>query len=69
MPKAKKVDISLTKNQPIEEKTIEEYVLDLHKRFRFRQVSIDQWNSQSSVIKLQSLGVPIVEKQFNKAQG
>ena len=56
----------LTKNQPIEEKTIEEYVLDLHKRFRFRQVSIDQWNSQSSVIKLQSLGVPIVEKQFNK---
>ena len=41
-------------------------ILDLHKKFRFKQVSIDQWNSQSSVIKLRNMRVPIVEKTFNK---
>ena len=56
----------MTKNQPVKEKEVEDYVIDLHKRFRFKQVSIDQWNSQSSVIKLQSFGIPIVERQFNK---
>jgi hypothetical protein len=56
----------MTKNQPVKEKDVEEYVIDLHRRFRFKQVSIDQWNSQSSLIKLQSHGVPIVERQFNK---
>jgi len=56
----------MTKNQPVKEKEVEDYVIDLHRRFRFKQVSIDQWNSQSSVIKLQSFGVPIVERQFNK---
>ena len=55
-----------TKNQPVQEKDIEDYVIDLHRRFKFKQVSIDQWNSQSSLIKLQSLRVPIVERQFNK---
>jgi hypothetical protein len=55
-----------TKNQPISEREVENYIIDLHKRFRFAQVSIDQWNSQSSVITLQSRGVPIIERQFNK---
>jgi hypothetical protein len=55
-----------TKNQPISEREVENYVIDLHRRFRFKQVSIDQWNSQSSVITLQSRGVPIIERQFNK---
>ena len=55
-----------TKNQPIPEKEVEDYILDLHKKFRFKQVSIDQWNSQSSVIKLRNMRVPIVEKTFNK---
>jgi hypothetical protein len=56
----------LTRNQPVKEKEVEDYVIDLHRRFRFKQVSIDHWNSQSSVIKLQSFGVPIIERQFNK---
>ena len=55
-----------TKNQPIAERDIEDYVLSLHNRFNFKQVSIDQWNSQSSIITLQSRGIPIVERQFNK---
>ena len=48
------------------EKEVEEYVIKLHRQFRLKQVSIDHWNSQSSVIKLKSYGVPIVERQFNK---
>ena len=56
----------LTRNQPVKEKEVEDYVINLHRRFRFKQVSIDHWNSQSSVIKLQSYGVPIIERQFNK---
>ncbi len=56
----------LTKNQPVSERDVEEYVIDLHKRFKFRQVSIDQWHSQSSIIKLQSYGINIQERQFNK---
>lgn len=56
----------LSKNQPISEREVEDYVIDLNTRFRFRQVSIDQWHSQSSIIKLKSRGVNIVERQFNK---
>ena len=55
-----------TKNQPVKESEVEDYVIDLHHKFKFKQVSIDQWNSQSSLIKLQSRRVPIVERQFNK---
>ncbi len=57
---------SKTKNQPVPESEVEDYVISLHNRFRFKQVSIDHWNSQSSIIKLQNRGVPIVERQFNK---
>jgi hypothetical protein len=56
----------MSKNQPVSEREVEEYVISLHAKFRFKQVSIDQWNSQTSVIKLQARGVPIVERQFNK---
>jgi hypothetical protein len=55
-----------TKNQPVKESEVEDYVINLHSKFKFKQVSIDQWNSQSSLIKLQSRRVPIVERQFNK---
>lgn len=56
----------MTKNQPVPESEVEDYVISLQNRFKFKQVSIDHWNSQSSVIKLQNRGVPIVERQFNK---
>ena len=55
-----------TKNQPVSETEVEDYILYLHQKFRFKQVSIDQWNSQSSVIKLKNMRIPIVEKTFNK---
>ena len=56
----------MTKNQPVSEREVEDYVIDLHQRFKFTQVSIDQWHSQSSILKLKSNGVNIVERQFNK---
>ena len=56
----------MTKNQPVSERDVEDYLLELHEKFKFKQVSIDHWNSQSSIIKLQSRGIPIIEKQFNK---
>jgi hypothetical protein len=56
----------MSKNQPIDTREVEDYVIDLHKRFRFKQVSVDQWNSQSSIIRLKTAGINIVEKHFNK---
>ncbi len=55
-----------SKNQPIGEKEVEDYVIDLHRRFRFKQISFDQWHSQSSIIRLQSMGINAIERQFNK---
>jgi hypothetical protein len=56
----------MSKNQPVKERDVEDYVINLHARFKFKQVSIDQWHSQSSIIKLQSAGINIQERQFNK---
>ena len=56
----------MSKNQPVKERDVEDYVIDLHGRFKFKQISIDQWHSQSSIIKLQSAGINIQERQFNK---
>lgn len=56
----------MTKNQPVSERDVEDYVINLNAKFKFVQVSIDQWNSQSSIIKLRSHGINIVERQFNK---
>ena len=55
-----------TKNQPVSEREVEEYVIQLHSRFKFKQVSFDQWHSQSSIIKLKSFGINVAERQFNK---
>ena len=56
----------LSKNQPIDAREVEQYVLSLHARFRFKQLSIDQWNSQSSIIKFKSYGINVIEKTFTK---
>ena len=56
----------MSKNQAVKERDVEDYVISLHGRFKFKQVSIDQWHSQSSIIKLQSAGINIQERQFNK---
>jgi phage terminase large subunit-like protein len=52
----------MSKNQPIDTREVEDYVIDLHKRFRFKQVSVDQWNSQSSIIRLKTAGIESIDK-------
>jgi hypothetical protein len=49
---------------PLEE--VEEYVKDLHQKFKFKQISFDQWHSSEIVSRLLSQGYPAVIKQFNK---
>jgi len=55
-----------TKNQPVSEKEVEDYLIELHQKFKFKQVSFDQWHSQSSIIRLKSMGINAVERQFNQ---
>ena len=56
----------MIKNQPVSEREVEEYLIELHKVFKFKQVTFDQWHSQSSLIKLKSAGINALERQFNK---
>ena len=52
--------------QPIQSKEIKDYIISLHTRFRFKQISFDQWHSASMIQELQALGIPAVLKQFTK---
>lgn len=46
---------------------VDEYIIELAKRFRFGMVSYDSWNSLSSVQKLRSKGIPSKMTQYNKS--
>jgi hypothetical protein len=52
--------------QPIDVSKVENYIIDLHSRFRFKQISFDQWHSSATIDKLANLGLPAVLKVFNK---
>ncbi len=51
---------------PVRSEVVEEYILGLHQRFRFKQVSFDQWHSSEIVDSLVQKGVPAVIRVFNK---
>jgi hypothetical protein len=52
--------------QPVNVKEVEDYLLDLHSRFRFKQISFDQWHSSETIKKLSGMGLPVVLRVFNK---
>ena len=52
--------------QPVPVREVEEYLMNLHSNFRFKQISFDQWGSMETINKLQQLGLPIVLRVFNK---
>jgi len=52
--------------QPVPVAEVEEYLINLHMRFKFKQISFDQWHSQETIEKLQAAGLPAVLKVFNK---
>ena len=54
------------KNHPINSEEVEAYMLTLNGKFKFAQVSFDQWNSQQSIAKLRSHGMNVVLTTFNK---
>jgi hypothetical protein len=45
---------------------VDEYVIDLAKRFRFALVTYDSWNSMASIQKLRSKGIPTRMTPFRK---
>jgi len=45
---------------------VDNYIMDLARRFRFAMVSYDSWNSRASIMRLRSKGVPSKETPFRK---
>jgi len=56
----------LKMKQPVPIREVEEYILELHNKFRFKQISFDQWGSPETISKLSAQGLPVVLKVFNK---
>jgi hypothetical protein len=52
--------------QPVPVREVEEYLINLHSNFRFKQISFDQWGSMETINKLQQMGLPVVLRVFNK---
>lgn len=52
--------------QPVQPDEVEKYILDLHKRFQFKQISFDQWHSSEMLVRLANQGLPVILKVFNK---
>lgn len=52
--------------RPIKIDEVDEYVIDLRRRFHLALVTYDQWNSQSSIEKMRKNGIPAICTRFNK---
>jgi hypothetical protein len=52
--------------KPIQIEEVDQYMIDMHRRFHFGLVSYDQWNSQSSIEKLRRSGIPAICTRFSK---
>lgn len=52
--------------QPVDVGVVEAYLIDLNSRFRFKQISFDQWHSSETIERLQQIGVPAVLRVFNR---
>jgi len=55
-----------TLNESIIVSKVDDYIIQLAKRFRFAMVSYDSWNSLSSIQKLRAKGIPSKMTQFRK---
>jgi phage terminase large subunit-like protein len=52
--------------QPVPVREVEEYLMQLNSKFKFKQISFDQWGSLETLEKLKANGLPVVLKVFNK---
>jgi hypothetical protein len=55
-----------TDGKPIRIDEVDDYVIDLRRRFHLGLVTYDQWNSQSSIEKMRKNGIPAICTRFNK---
>lgn len=53
-------------NYPINVEEVDAYVMALSGKFKFAQISYDHWNSQGSIIKLKSHGLPVICTPFTR---
>lgn len=51
--------------QPVPFQDVEKYLLELNNKFRFKQITFDQWHSQEMVQKLCGMGLPVKINVFN----
>jgi|694.fasta_scaffold26276_6 hypothetical protein len=56
----------LKMKQPVPVREVEEYLMQLNSKFKFKQISFDQWGSLETLEKLKANGLPVVLKVFNK---
>lgn len=56
----------LKMQQPVPTKIVEEYILNLHNKFRFKKITYDQWGAQDMMQKLSGYGLPCELRVFNK---
>lgn len=54
------------KGKPINISEVDQYVIDLNRKFRLGLVTWDQWNSQSSIEKVRKAGIPAKCTPFSK---
>ena len=50
--------------EPVNIAECDEYIIKMYQRFRFLNLSYDQWASDSSIQKMQALGIPAQKTQF-----
>ena len=51
--------------QPVPFAEVEKYLLELHSKFKFKQITFDQWHSAEMVQKLVGMGLPAKINVFN----
>lgn len=52
--------------QPVSTKAVEEYIINLNNKFKFKQISYDQWGAMEMMDRLAGYGLPCALKVFNK---
>jgi hypothetical protein len=56
-----------TGDSPIIVEEIDNYMIEMHKRFHFGLVTYDQWNSKNSINNLRKHGIPAKETPFSRS--
>jgi DNA-binding protein Fis len=53
-------------NYPVDSNEVDTHIVDLATRFKFSQISYDQWGSTASITKLKGYGLNVVKTTFSR---